>query len=400
MRKTYVLSLVLFICFPILTGCWSKKELDELAVATALGIDKVDDQYYVSVQLLNPGEIASKVPSQRAPVFVHTVKADTIFEALRKLTTLASRKIYLSHIRIIILGEGLAKKGISKPLDFLSRDHEMRTDFFVAIARNHTAKEILSVLTPMEKISANQIFTSVEMSEKNWAPTKGVNLDELINSLVSQGKNPVLTGISLHESNEIDSSMENVARVDPKTEIKLAALGVFKRDRLIGWLTQEESKGFNYITSNIHSTVGSYPCEDQKNERITVEVIKSKAELIGKVKNGVPSMTVKVKLEENIGEVQCELDLSKTSTIDYLEKKAEKEVKDIIHASIKRAQEDFQSDIFGFGEVIHREDPKAWKTLKHDWDNHFSEMEVNIIVDAKIRRLGTITESFQKEAKK
>lgn len=400
MRMFRLISLILFICFPMLTGCWSKKELSDLSIATALGIDKADGQYRVSVQLLNPGEIASKVPTGRTPVFVHAVEGDTIFEALRKLMTLAPRKIYLSHIRLIILGEGLAKEGISKPLDYLSRDHEMRTDFFVAIAKNHKAEELLSILTPLEKIPANQIFTSLEMSEQNWAPTKGVNLDELINSMVSDGKNPVLTGISLRGSEKAGMSMDNVSVVQPKTEIQLTGLGVFKEDRLVGWMTEKESKGFNYITSNIENTVGSYPCDNNPNERITVEVIQSKADLIGKVKNGVPSMTVKLTAEENIGEVQCKIDLSKTSTISDLEKKAEKEIKDIVYDSIKRAQEDFQSDIFGFGEVIHREDPKAWKTLKKDWDKRFSEMDVKVMADVHIRRVGTITESFQKEAKK
>jgi spore germination protein KC len=382
----------------MLTGCWSKHELSDIAIATALGIDQADGRFRVSVQLLNPGEIASKVPTDRTPVFVHAVEADTIFEAMRKLTTLAPRKIYLSHIRLIILGEELAEKGIAKPLDYLSRDHEMRADFFIAIAKNHSAEELVSVLTPLEKIPANQVFTTLEMSEQTWAPTKGINLDELINSLVSDGKTPVLTGISLHGSAKTGASMENISVVRPKTEIQVTGLGVFKQDSLVGWMTEKESKGFNYITSNIGNTVGSFPCRNKKEDRITVEVIRSQAELIGKVKNGTPSLTVKITAEENIGEVQCDIDLTDPAIIRDLEKKAEEEVEEIAYASIKRAQEEFQSDIFGFGEVIHREDPKAWKTLKKDWEQHFSRMDIKVIADVHIRRVGAITESFQKKA--
>ena len=65
--------------------------------------------------------------------------------------------------------------------------------------------------------------------------------------------------------------------------------------------------------------------------------------------------------------------------------------------SIKKVQEDYQSDIFGFGEVIHRANPKAWKQLESNWDQEFSTLEVSVKVDAKIRRVGTIIESFQKE---
>ncbi|MFD2879852.1 Ger(x)C family spore germination C-terminal domain-containing protein [Paenibacillus rhizoplanae] len=41
------------------------------------------------------------------------------------------------------------------------------------------------------------------------------------------------------------------------------------------------------------------------------------------------------------------------------------------------------SDIFGFGEVIHRADPQAWKTWKTDWNKHFAETAVTIHSDFK-----------------
>jgi spore germination protein KC len=78
----------------LLTGCWNRKELNELAIAVGLGIDKQGDQFRVSVQVVDPGEVSTqKGAGGRAPATLYTSEADTIFEAVRKITTLSPRKI-------------------------------------------------------------------------------------------------------------------------------------------------------------------------------------------------------------------------------------------------------------------------------------------------------------------
>lgn len=395
MTNKRCMLLIFLMCISMLSGCWSKQELNELAVATALGIDKTQDGYLISVQVLNPGEIASKIPSQKTPVFAYSLKAKTVFEGLRKLTTLVPRKIYMAHLRIVIFGEEMAKQGIAKPLDFLSRDPNIREDFFIAIARGTTARNMLRILTPMEKIPANKLFNVLETSEKNWAPTKGVVLDELINSIVSQGENPVLTGIQLKGDPRLGGGDRNVRNVIPHTSLQLTGLGVFKRDKLVGWLNDSDSKAYNYITGNVTNTVGSFPCGHKKNERLTVEVTSSKVKTEATIQNGKPAILVKLKLEENIGEIECAVDITNPKAISNIEKNAEKGMEKILMSSIKTVQHTYGSDIFGFGEVIHRKYPKEWAKWKQNWDERFKDMDVRVKADVKIRRIGTINQPIQ-----
>ncbi|MGM0876085.1 MAG: Ger(x)C family spore germination protein [Bacillota bacterium] len=394
MKKIISFFFMFLLMINILTGCWSRKELNELAIATALGIDKTEDGYIVSVSIINPGEIAGQGSTGRTEVVRFMKSGDTVFEALRKISTDGPRKIYLAHLREVIIGEELAKEGIGKTLDFISRDHEMRTDFYITIAKGSSAYDILNVQTALEKVPANKLFNALENSEKNWAPTKTVSLDELINSIVSKGKEPVLTGIYVYGDPEFGSSFQNVQNVSPKTGLRLDSLGVFKKDKLLGWLNEKESKGFNYITDNVISTIVNVPCEDAK---ISIETIRSKTKVKGKIEKGKPKIDINVTTEGNVGDVQCKIDLSKPEKIKELGEKYETDIKDQMEVAIKRMQEDYQSDIFGFGEAIHRADPKAWKRLETNWDQEFAKLEVNVKVEGNIRRLGTITESFQKE---
>lgn len=50
------LCILLIISLIPLSGCWSRKELNDLALVMALGIDLVPEGYAVTVQVMNPGE--------------------------------------------------------------------------------------------------------------------------------------------------------------------------------------------------------------------------------------------------------------------------------------------------------------------------------------------------------
>ncbi|MCQ6276098.1 Ger(x)C family spore germination protein [Bacillus sp. V3B] len=396
MKKTICLFIIFLFMVVFLSGCWSRKELNELAIAVALGIDKTEDGYLVTVQIINPSELAGQVKSGRTEIVRFTKTGDTVFEAGRMLSTDAPRRIYLAHLRQIIFGEELAREGIGKTLDMLSRHHEMRTDFYITVAKGSTASEILNVQTALEPMPANKLFSALQNSEEIWARTKAVQLDELITSITSKGKEPVLTGIYIYGDPKSGSKFSNVQDVSPESGLRIDEIAVFKQDKLLGWVSSDESKGFNYVTDNVKSTVENIPCEDGK---ITIATIRSKTDVKGKIENGKPKIDIQVTSEGDIGDVQCKVDLSKPKTIRDLEEKYKNNIKDKMEKAINRAQEDFQSDIFGFGEAIHRGDPKAWRRLEPNWEQEFANLEVSINVKAEIRRLGTVTESFQKEIK-
>ncbi|MDQ1003412.1 spore germination protein KC [Neobacillus niacini] len=394
MKKIISFFIMFLLIISLLTSCWSSKELNEIAIVSAIGIDKTEDGYLVSVQIVNPGEIAGKTATGRTEVIRFMKTGDTLMDAMRRLSTDVPRRIYVAHLRNVVFGEELAKEGIGKVLDVLSRHHEMRSDFFLTVAKGSKASDILNVQTALEKSPATKLSNALETADKRWAPTKSVTVDELITSIVSKGKEPVLTGVHVYGNPESGSSFTNVQNVSPKTGLKIDTIGVFKNDKLIGWLNEEESKGFNYITDNVKSTAVTFPCEDGK---ITISTIRSKTKVKGKMENGNPKISIQVTTEGDVGEVACEFDLSKPEKIKQLNKKYQNWIKERIELAIKTVQEEYQSDIFGFGEVIHRADPKAWKRLQKNWDQEFAKLEVTVNVKAEIRRLGTITESFQKE---
>ncbi|KRF07136.1 hypothetical protein ASG89_17460 [Paenibacillus sp. Soil766] len=390
MKRAIVLLLILMLA----TGCWNRKELDEISIATAIGIDKKGDNYSISVQLLNTDEITStKGGNQRMPVVTLQLSSgNTIFESFRKLTTSSPRKILSSHLRILVIGEDVAKEGIANVLDLLSRDHELRSDFNILLARNATANDILQVLTPLEKIPANKLYSSLISSEKNWGVTTNVDLHQLIYDLVDAGKDPVLSSIHIKGDSLKAKSRENLSSVLPPATLEYKGLGVFHRDHFVGWLTDRESKGYNYAINNIKSTVIALPCQQSKG-LMSIELMSSRSKLKVKFVDNQPRVFINLRAEANIGEVACELDLNSTKTIQAIEEQLNEEIKGTILDSVAKAKS-YKSDIFGFGAAIHRANYKQWHLMKDNWDQTFAHLPVEVTVQSKIRRTGSVVESF------
>ncbi|MEK4229327.1 Ger(x)C family spore germination protein [Solibacillus sp. FSL H8-0538] len=383
---------VLLILSPFLTGCWDRRELNELGIMLAIGIDKVEDEYQLTAQVVVPAEITSKTSTGRTPVTLFQEKGETIYEALRKITKNSPRKIYPGHLQMLVLGEDLAEEGIAESLDFLSRDWEFRTDFYVVIAKDMTAGEVLNVRTTIENIPATKMFNTLKTSEASWASTNGVVLDELIADLTRDGKEAVLTGVLVTGEQEIGSSKQNVESITPSARIVYDELALFKKDKLVGWLTERESKGYNYIVNEVQNAVIAISCPEEG--KATIEIIHFDSKMKGKINKGKPEVDVNIKVKANVGEVECQINLDDQETIVELEKNTEKKMEETINLSIETVQKQYKSDIFGFGEAIHRSNPKEWKKIKERWDEEFPEMTANVKVDVKISHTGSVGNSF------
>ncbi len=372
--------------------------MNDLAIAMGIGIDKADDQYLLSVQAVVPNAVAANRGSSGGlPVVTYKSQGKTIFEAMRRMTTVSPRKIYAAHLRVLVLGETLAREGIADALDFLTRDHELRSDYYIVVARAASAEAVLKRVTALERIPANKLYTSLQISEKVWAPASTVTLNKLIQEMVTEGKSSVISAVEVWGDSRAGATKNNIENIDPPGRINANGLAIFRKDRLIGWLNETESTAYNFLVNNVRSSVVEFPCP--KGGSLAAEVIRSDTRIKGKVVDGKPRVDIFIRAEVNIGEVACSIDLMNERTIKALENAGAEELKSLCLQSIRTMQRQYRLDIYGFGEAIHRAAPAAWSKLRTDWNGHFANMDVSIEVDYRIRRLGTIGNAFKDKIK-
>jgi len=395
--KGMPLAFCIILSFALLTGCWSSREINTLAITICIGIDKTENGYLVTEQVLNPKAIASKRAMNETPVVLYTAAGKDLEETIRRITKQCPRTIYNSHLRLVVFGEELARNGIKDILDYIARNHEYRTDFYFVVAKGTTAHEILQALTPLDTIPGINMYNSLATSSENWAPTKSTRMVELVNSIVADGINPVLSGIEMagaeNKAESTDALKQNYLKETPIYKM----LAVFKKDKLTGWLDEDQSRGYNFITGNVKKSAGyAYYGE---TARISYNIVGSQAAMkVSLANDGKPGMEVKIKVVFDVNAVEGQFDITSEENRESLVDIVESTVITYCEEAISAVKNN-KTDIFGFGEAIHRKYPKLWEKMKDDWDNEFPDLQINIAVSAKLSQLGQITKSFFIEEK-
>jgi spore germination protein KC len=91
-------------------------------------------------------------------------------------------------------------------------------------------------------------------------------------------------------------------------------------------------------------------------------------------------------MEGDIGEANIPINLDDPFVIRKLNKIASTQVKKELLTTINKVKQE-KSDVFGFGEIIHRKDPSYWRKVKENWnEQYFPELDVKVNVKVFIRR--------------
>ncbi|TDG00357.1 Ger(x)C family spore germination protein [Paenibacillus piri] len=383
-------GLLLLLISVLLSGCWSRHELNDISIVVGMGIDYIGDKYKVTVQTVNPGQVAVKrgTSFNASPVVTFEEMGATIPEALSRMTVRAPRHLYYAHLRMVILGESTARAGIGKSLDFLSRNMEMRTDFYFVVARKTSASEILKMNSAMDPIPANNMYTKLETSDKYWSATGSMNLNTLLQDMGMAGKDPTMTGIEIAGDPRKGDKTSNSQYIDPPVILKYAGMAAFKFDRMVGWLDENDTKALNYIQNSVHQTTGVIPCSGGKG-KISMQVIRSNAVITPTLRNGKPEFDVHIRLEQDISDVECMMDLSKASVVNELKRWSDLKVHGLLEKSLQKIQKEYGTDIYGFGNRLHNKYPQVWHEIKN-WNEVFPTVPIRIHVNTILRRMGTV----------
>ncbi|AMM94329.1 spore gernimation protein KC [Peribacillus simplex] len=402
-RKRSVLLLML-ICTTFTSGCWDKKELNEMAIVSAIGVDKNKDGKLVATfQIINPSNVAGALQGgggTNPPISIYRASGDNILEMDSVASTKISRDMYFAHANLIVISEEIAKEeGINAIFDAFERSPEFRATTRIVIARGVKARNIVETLTAIDKVTAEKINRTIESTEKQNGGSININLQEVIKDLVSTGKEPIISGFTVSGQKEKEDKMENTQSSDIKANPRAAGIGVFKEGKLVDWLDGDKAIGSMWVLDRIESTNLNMDWKGKK-DAITYQVIRQKTNVSVKVENGKPKVFIKVRAEGDIREVNVSLNLSSPHVLIDIEKKLAKNLKKEMEDAIVRAQKN-KSDIFGFGEIMHESHPKLWKKLEKDWDDDtFPKLEAQVQVETFIRRTGLRNKPYLSNIKK
>lgn len=376
-RRLYGITLIA-ICMTMLSGCWSSKELNTISIVSGITLDKAKDGIRLSFEIYKPqNQSGTGQGESEAKSIITYSEGELNLQTIREVPKHVNRRLFLPHAIVLLIGEELLENNIMDYLDFWIRENEAREKIKLVIVKGSKAYKALEVNTGLEDTSAQYINSLLENKKSN-SETKSVSLVDFLADYYDDGIENVLPFIEIINDGE-------------KEILLLNGIGIIKNESLVGYLEGIEVRAYNFVTNNIDSAIIVTETPNVEGAKSAVEVLSSKCKI--KYIKGKMEFKVKINIAAMLSEQTKAVNLKKAEIIDQIEQSCANTVKSQIEEVIKKTQKQFKADIFGFGQVLHRQSPKEWKILKDNWQEYYPDAKIDVSVNVKIQRRGMTNSS-------
>lgn len=374
------LTIILFLSalLLILPGCWSKNELTEFGLVMGVALDRgKDGNIDMITQVYRPkaakGENGASSGGSSSNLNIKT-SARSVLEAIRDIPIHLGRKAQFSHMRVIVIGEQLARTvDIGKLLDIFYRDHEPRVNVSLIIAKG-SAGNLLKKQPIIEQTSGQQLLRVKKAAYLASSKTMDTSLLDLVQQYLSPHNDAFVSYV--YEDKHT------------KEMFSAAGLALLKKGKMTAILSPERVKGLIMLRNEYNSGIIVIPCKGNKNETESVEILLLKTQLKPKLHGEKLAVSVTTRVDAAIGELKCTNIKTKKDEVIFI-RKMEEELKSQMFASIRFLQSK-KTDIIGIGNLIYRNYPQQFNRMKENWDDKFAEIPFDIQVKLRLITSGTV----------
>ncbi|WP_028563411.1 Ger(x)C family spore germination protein [Paenibacillus pinihumi] len=389
MRKPLILLLALIISL-FLTGCWSRVELNDVAIVTATALDRAENnKLQVSLQILKvkmTKGISEKGGGGENATLIVSEKGETIMEAYQVIQKKIPRMVIFSHNRVIVVGDQLARAGLSPVLDFFSRHREARGNSYLLVTKGE-GKEILKAPPNFE------IFTAEEIREEEKARyLDSVTFRDFVFRLLEKGIEPICTQLQIVPL----SGQKNDASDKKETGLAVVGAGIFHHDKLIGWMKRQDSEVLLWLKNRMKrsSMTVSMQNKDGSTGKVSVQLSKAKTSIRPRIQGEKIQFDITMHMTGELFENTTKLSIKEIQNLNKIQQVLEQEVKKRVTSTVNKLKKQFKSDAVGFGTILHRKYKKEWnETYSKRWDQEFPKIEVTTDVQFKINGTGRVNDS-------
>lgn len=341
LHKGSLLALSVLFCL-LLCGCQGLggKSPNQRSVAQVMALDLVPGSEPIRLTL----RVLDEEGSPEGPASFRTVQAQgkTITGALGEAGRQLGKEIFLRDIRLVLLGEGLCRRGIDSFQNFMSQSYQIRPRVSVAAVRQEAA--------PL-----------LEADDSGEAPA-----DSLV-PLLEWNNRPGNPAVTVMEAERLRSAGEGdcflpLASLDGEGKGEVSGAAVFRGGRLARLLDVREAEQLRLLAADPRQSVVvvSLPGGGSASFRLTGR----KGRLHGSSVQNIPQFTSKFTFEFQL--LEFDGNSEDSSNLEELERALEEKVKGEMEECIRKVVFDSGADVMGMA-VSQRRDNAEWWNRNRDW---------------------------------
>jgi len=390
-------TIIIIITMIFLEGCWSRKEIEDLAIVSAAGFDKIEvmgqEKYRLSFLVVRPRQLGGGQQGGGAveynPDWLISEIGDSWFDAGRNVSQRSPRVIVMYHNEVTFIGQETAKKGINDIVDYMQRHKDVRLRSMVIVAKQ-SAQSIMQTLPEVEQILSNEVTELLSKGNNRVSKSYAVDLKEFSETLITPGQDAVAPAIKAIIP--VESAGGQRGAKETQQTVILDGLAVFKQDRLAGYLTPSETKGFLFMMGKAQGGIVPVEFQGPEKGRVSLSMSRSSSEYKPTIRNGRLIMEINIKTEADVVEVDGGVPVGDPAVIKELSRAYSESVRILAQASLDKARKELKADIFGMGIHVHKKYPKYWHEIEQVWYDIYAELPVTIKVDGQVRRTTMISD--------
>jgi spore germination protein KC len=367
MKKILLLIFILTTTL-MFTGCTNYKEVTDIWMVAGFAVDwdEQNKQYILTAEILKPsGGKESAMVTERV-----SFSSPTLFSAMRRGITYSGKRLYWAHSNIVVISEEVAKRGIIPIIDIVNRGGEFRSSLYLVISREATAREILEKRMSLYSAASLEIADMFK-AQKGVSTYSNSEFWYFFQNYLDEGISPVIATVEIVKDNN-------------KEIPHMLGGAVFKSDKLVGYLDDAESKTLLGILGKLKGGVIVVKDVAGSGTNASLEILGSKNKMEPRIENNDIIMDINLTIYIAISEIAGTENFMEPEGFKKLKASSNEIVKGEMENLVQKAQNEFDSDIFGFGRSIQKKYPEQWKQLQPIWDEKFKTVKANITVDTRI----------------
>jgi len=384
-----LLKYSLLLTMLVISGCWDRTEINDLAFVMGTALDLTDDgnilcTLQVAIPSAYSGGSSGGGGGMQEKHFIISAEGKNGNDIHRLLQKESSRRLFFSHRSIVLISERLAKHGIQDTLDIFTHDPRNRLKTYIMLVKGGDAKTILQMKYPLKQIPIEAV-KEIEGSGDDLA----VTLRDFYISLLTEGLNPVI-GV-------IEPAI-NVNEMQRQASFRFTGAAAFKNLKLSGLLDERETLGYMWVTDKLKFSrlTAKLP---EGNGEVGIMLTHADRKIITQIQQESVKFKIVLDGQGSLVENNSSLNISEPKDLKIMKEALEDASKRLVEDILFKIQKKYKVDCVGFGQEVYKNNPELWTTLKDKWEGQFPETDIQVEVNLTIKGAGMVNSTLELQEK-
>ena len=432
-----ILLIILFMY--AFSASYTSDSVDNISYVVALAVDENEGEQNLQVtfEFMDTSTFSNESSSESKSAIIDTINATSITSAINLLNAYIGKQVNLSHCKVVVFSDKLAKKGINAEVSELMNNIQVRPSMNIIICKGNALEYIQKSTSQLEKI-LTKYYDIFPNSSEYTGYTSNIKIGEFYNYLTTKecgnlailgGLNPTISpsnssgnpsnqssdgssrGGSSEESSSEEGSSENSKNPNERPEkpdnstpfsemisgnapilgergTENIGLAVMNDGIYLGDLSAKDTLCHTLISGEVNSFLLTINNTEIYENYLDIELFENMSPKITvEIENDTPKISIKIKLIGRISGIKDGSNYSDEPSsldLDKISKVTEQTLKSYITEYLEKTRTEFKCDIDNFYNYAKRKFSTIHDWRNYDWSKKYQNSKFDVNIEAKI----------------